>query len=868
MCRKVQKQDVRNVPGLLMSTLGRFEKNGPPTIEMCVPPGVREDSSPIVGGGDSLLVATAAESSEAGAIDNDESMWIRPEVDMADVDEPTAAGQMMAETDGTDGGGLSSAIAGVSSGSGGGDGGAGVDVGKAEMDLITDLARGMEPDQAKLDELRACEPDDVLSAVLCLLDAYSTDVHVNQIKRLLSVCSWYLQASKSDKNDRESSALHIKYFRKSADAELRDVLVRLCTQDLRIVPSVLLFANTMKERSVFSANFIDRKFKPMFMSVLQRGNGIKQQRIDDEENQHKKGGEAGMAPSVLPSSAAGTTGEMEAAAGAVSSTLEAGMTGEMEAAAATPIVVVMSKGQSDRAAVDPGAGSINPLVFDKAQAGEADPQPKDQPERTTGNIPPAKSTIVTTVLVSNLAKDLAKAVDSVDPDAERCMDILSAIDEVKGDINVDMLKKTQIGIVLNKSIKCLKRAKKTADDSTKGQWEEAITGGTKILVELKAAANKEIEDAKSQKPGLPESKSTDRMSVSPSSGSAVLLRASNAVTNSPHKATKASSLSTKPSPPQKTKKKSTKKKRKKRKKDEKNSFEQELKKEAEFLNDDDGERSKRAGFGRIPPVQHPNSVTDEPDLSVPNEHREYVGAAKAKLIDAIIAYIRKHADYQNDKGRGKSIYLGSHLFLILGLLDIDTLRNLARLIDIGLSSIKIEDKLEEAMKSCKFYYDTKTKQLCKPTGEVICKIDEDYKVREFFSRAGAYYVFALDEDDELYEHSGGKFMTPPRFYDYANIVRSKIKRLLHEDGTPPARIIFCCMAQLPFSGRLDLENDEVPNTRNRVVEVVESVYLMVLRSTIPGNQLYGDVRSMSHVGQGICELVEAERYWPRSRILL
>lgn len=293
-----------------------------------------------------------------------------------------------------------------------------------------------------------------------------------------------------------------------------------------------------------------------------------------------------------------------------------------------------------------------------------------------------------------------------------------------------------------------------------------------------------------------------------------------------------------------------------------------MKKEAEFLNDDDGERSKRAGFGRIPPVQHPNSVTDEPDLSVPNEHREYVGAAKAKLIDAIIAYIRKHADYQNDKGRGKSIYLGSHLFLILGLLDIDTLRNLARLIDIGLSSIKIEDKLEEAMKSCKFYYDTKTKQLCKPTGEVICKIDEDYKVREFFSRAGAYYVFALDEDDELYEHSGGKFMTPPRFYDYANIVRSKIKRLLHEDGTPPARIIFCCMAQLPFSGRLDLENDEVPNTRNRVVEVVESVYLMVLRSTIPGNQLYGDVRSMSHVGQGICELVEAERYWPRSRILL
>ena len=150
------------------------------------------------------------------------------------------------------------------------------------------------------------------------------------------------------------------------------------------------------------------------------------------------------------------------------------------------------------------------------------------------------------------------------------------------------------------------------------------------------------------------------------------------------------------------------------------------------------------------------------------------------------------------------------------------------------------------MKSCKFYYDTKTEQFCKPNGEVICKIDDKEQVLELLSRAGAYYVFALDEEpDEIYEHSGGKFMTPPRVFDYTNITPSKIKRLLHENGTPPARIIFCCMAQLPFSGRLDLENDEVPNTRNRIVEVVESVYLMVLKLTIPGFQLYGDGRTMS-----------------------
>ena len=375
--------------------------------------------------------------------------------------------------------------------------------------------------------------------------------------------------------------------------------------------------------------------------------------------------------------------------------------------------------------------------------------------------------------------------------------------------------------------------------------------------QTKAAANKEIEETKSQKPGLPESKSTDRVSVSPSpSGAVPLAAASNAVVNSPSKATKASSLpkrgrasntassSTKPSQPQRKKRKSTKKKRKR---DEKNSFEQELKAEGAYLNEDNGERSERAGLGRIPPVQHPNSVTtDEPDLSVPEAHRQYVDEAKAKFIDAIIAFILKHADYLNDKGRGKSIYLGNNLFLTLNLLDIDTLRSLAHLIDIGLSSKTIEKKLEEAMKSCKFYYDTKTEQFCKPNGEVICKIDDKEQVLELLSRAGAYYVFALDEEpDEIYEHSGGKFMTPPRVFDYTNITPSKIKRLLHENGTPPARIIFCCMAQLPFSGRLDLENDEVPNTRNRIVEVVESVYLMVLKLTIPGFQLYGDGRTMS-----------------------
>ena len=309
----------------------------------------------------------------------------------------------------------------------------------------------------------------------------------------------------------------------------------------------------------------------------------------------------------------------------------------------------------------------------------------------------------------------------------------------------------------------------------------------------------------------------------------------------------------KSSSPQK-KKKSAKKKSKKRKKDKNSSYEQALRKEAEYLNEDEGERSKRAGLGDVAPIEDPDSVADEPDLfgPVPEAHREYVGEAKAKFIDAIIAYIRKHDDYRDDKGRGKSIYLGNHLFLTLGLLDIDTLRSLAGLIKSNLSSmIEMEDKLKAAMKSCKFYYDTDANQFCDPSGKVLCEYVEeeddenDELVYDLLSAAGVYYVFAYDAEDNLYAYSGGKFMSYLRFFDYANIVQSKINRLLDKDDKPPARIVFCCMAQLPFSGRLDLKNDEVPNTRNRIVEVVESAFLMALRLTIPGNQLYGDVRSMS-----------------------
>jgi hypothetical protein len=78
----------------------------------------------------------------------------------------------------------------------------------------------------------------------------------------------------------------------------------------------------------------------------------------------------------------------------------------------------------------------------------------------------------------------------------------------------------------------------------------------------------------------------------------------------------------KSSSPQK-KKKPAKKRSKKRKKDKNSSYEQELRAEAKFLNEDGGERSKRAGFGDVAPVEDPDSVTEEPNLfgPVPEAHR-------------------------------------------------------------------------------------------------------------------------------------------------------------------------------------------------------------------------------------------------------
>ena len=119
-----------------------------------------------------------------------------------------------------------------------------------------------------------------------------------------------------------------------------------------------------------------------------------------------------------------------------------------------------------------------------------------------------------TTAISSLAKDLSKeALDAASPSAERCLDIISSLDSDKSNVDIDVLEKTQLGKILTKTIKSLKRHKRTADDETKAQWDLAIGNAEKLLTALKARAAAESKEAvekkkaaavaESQKPGLP-----------------------------------------------------------------------------------------------------------------------------------------------------------------------------------------------------------------------------------------------------------------------------------------------------------------------------------------------------------------------------
>lgn len=120
--------------------------------------------------------------------------------------------------------------------------------------------------------------------------------------------------------------------------------------------------------------------------------------------------------------------------------------------------------------------------------------------------------------VSSLTKDLSKeALDNVDPSADRCSEIIAALDKTKSKITVEVLEQTNAGKILTKSIKAMKRHKRTADEATTAQWDDAIESADRLLSALKkvaavetAAANmkkKAAAQSAAQQPGLPKTSS-------------------------------------------------------------------------------------------------------------------------------------------------------------------------------------------------------------------------------------------------------------------------------------------------------------------------------------------------------------------------
>jgi hypothetical protein len=93
--------------------------------------------------------------------------------------------------------------------------------------------------------------------------------------------------------------------------------------------------------------------------------------------------------------------------------------------------------------------------------------------------------------VSQLAQQLSKEIiDKYQlPDTERCLDLLKKLEEI--DVNTTLLEKTNIGKILGKANKTLKRHRRTAPENITPTLEEMIETSDKIIQRWKINAEKE-----------------------------------------------------------------------------------------------------------------------------------------------------------------------------------------------------------------------------------------------------------------------------------------------------------------------------------------------------------------------------------------
>jgi hypothetical protein len=112
--------------------------------------------------------------------------------------------------------------------------------------------------------------------------------------------------------------------------------------------------------------------------------------------------------------------------------------------------------------------------------------------------------------VTHLASRLSKEIvdHPATPDPEKCIDLLTAMANLT--ISLALLERSQIGKLLSKAIRTLKRHLRTAaNDEESTSWETALTMATKLLDEWKSTASNEAKTKNVRKsidtnrPGLP-----------------------------------------------------------------------------------------------------------------------------------------------------------------------------------------------------------------------------------------------------------------------------------------------------------------------------------------------------------------------------
>ena len=97
--------------------------------------------------------------------------------------------------------------------------------------------------------------------------------------------------------------------------------------------------------------------------------------------------------------------------------------------------------------------------------------------------------------VQHLGEQIVKELlDPAIPNVDKCRDLLNELNkECRNSMNLEILEKTKIGKLLTKSIKSLKRHKRTATPDEAKEWESAIEEASKLLERWKGVVQRQAQ---------------------------------------------------------------------------------------------------------------------------------------------------------------------------------------------------------------------------------------------------------------------------------------------------------------------------------------------------------------------------------------